>query len=112
MQQFQNDPNSKLFIGTHSKVGTGFTLNAAMYCLMLDTPWTDSGFSQSADRIWRVNNTRPAIITVLACTDSIDERVRTIVEEKKDLADYVVDGKETSVSPGLRDELMAIIKSL
>ena len=112
MQQFQTDPNSKLFIGTHSKVGTGFTLNAAMYCLMLDTPWTDSGFSQSADRIWRVNNTREAIITVLACTDSIDERVREIVETKKDLADYIVDGKETSVSPGLRDELMSIIKSL
>lgn len=112
MQQFQNDPNSKLFLGTHSKCGTGFTLNAAMYCVMLDTPWTDAGFSQSADRIWRVNNTRPAIITVLACTDSIDERVRVIVETKKDLADYVVDGKETSVSPGLRDELLAIIKSL
>ena len=112
MQQFQEKADAKLFLGTHSKCGTGFTLNAAMYCVMLDTPWTDAGFSQSADRIWRVNNTRPAIITVLACTDSIDERVRTIVEEKKDLADYVVDGKETSVSPGLRDELMSIIKSL
>ena len=112
MQQFQNNPDAKLFLGTHSKCGTGFTLNSAMYCVMLDTPWTDAGFSQSADRIWRVNNTRPAIITVLACTDSIDERVRTIVETKKDLSDYVIDGKETSISPGLKDELMSIIKSL
>ena len=112
MEQFQKDQNSKLFIGTHSKVGTGFTLNAAMYCIMLDTPWTDSGFSQSADRIWRVNNTREAIITVLACTDSIDERVRHIVETKKDLSDYIIDGNETAISQGLRDEMLNIIRDL
>ena len=29
MVQFQNDPEAKLFIGTHAKMGTGFTLNAA-----------------------------------------------------------------------------------
>lgn len=38
IEQFQNDPNSKLFIGSHAKMGTGFTLNAAQYCIMLDTP--------------------------------------------------------------------------
>ena len=112
MDQFQNDPISKVFIGTHGKCGTGFTLNAASYMVCIDTPYTYSSFSQSTDRIWRVTNTRPAFITVLTCKDSIDERVAAIVENKKELADFLVDGKENSISSGLKDELMKIIKEL
>ena len=112
MDQFQNDPISKVFIGTHGKCGTGFTLNAASYMVCIDTPYTYSSFSQSTDRIWRVTNTRPAFITVLTCEDSIDERVAAIVENKKELADFLVDGKENSISSGLKDELMKIIKEL
>lgn len=35
---FQNNPNYKIFLGTHSKAGTGITLNAARYLIMLDLP--------------------------------------------------------------------------
>ena len=112
MDQFQNDPISKVFIGTHGKCGTGFTLNAASYMICIDTPYTHSSFSQSTDRIWRVTNTRPAFITVLSCGDSIDERVAEIVENKKELADFLVDGKENTISDSLRNELFKIIKEL
>ena len=112
MDQFQNDPISKVFMGTHGKVGTGFTLNAASYMICLDTPYTHSSFSQSTDRIWRVTNTRPAFITVLTCEDSIDERVAEIVENKKELADFLVDGKENSISVELSNELRKIIREL
>lgn len=112
VQKFQNDPISKVFIGTHSKCGTGITLNSASYMICLDQPFTDASFSQSTDRIWRVTNKRPAFITVLTCQNTIDERVRQIVETKKDLSDYVVDGKENSLSAQLKDELLSIIKAL
>ena len=112
MYQFQNDPTSMLFVGTHGKCGTGFNLNAASYMICIDTPYTHSSFSQSTDRIWRVTNTRPAFITVLTCGDSIDERVAEIVENKKELADFLVDGKENSISVGLSNELRKIIQDL
>ena len=38
VEAFQNDPNSKLLIGTHQKMGTGFTLNSASYLICIDTP--------------------------------------------------------------------------
>ena len=112
IEKFQTDPDAKILICTHSKCGTGVTMNAASYCIMLDTPWTYASFSQSADRIWRITNTRPAFITVLACKDTIDERVLQILENKKDLADYVVDGVENSLSSSLRDEMLSIIQDL
>jgi SNF2 family DNA or RNA helicase len=114
MVQFQDDASAKLFIGTHAKMGTGFTLNAASYMICIDQPYTDASFSQSTDRIWRITNTRPAFVTVLTCNDTIDERVREIVETKKDLADFVIDDvqNELSVSDALTDELRKIITSL
>lgn len=112
MDRFQTLPEEKLFLGTHGKCGTGWTLNAASYLICLDTPWTYASLSQSADRIWRVTNTRPAIIVILACLETIDERVKEIVEVKKDLADYVVDGKENELSVSLQNEMRNILRSL
>lgn len=112
--RFQEDPNEQVFIGTWGKVGTGWTLNAASYLICIDTPYTDAMFSQGTDRIWRVNNERPAFITVLMCNDTIDERVQEIIETKKELGDYLVDGKEFNgtINSKLEDALRDIIRNL
>ena len=36
VDKFQNDPNSKIIIGTLAKLSTGLTLNSASYMIMLD----------------------------------------------------------------------------
>jgi SNF2 family DNA or RNA helicase len=72
-------------------------------------------FDQGTDRIWRVNNDRPAFITVLICADTIDERVQQIIETKKELSEYLVDGVEFSGQLNnnkLDDALRDIIASL
>lgn len=114
VSRFQEDPREQVFTGTFGKVGTGWTLNAASYMICLDTPYTDAMFSQATDRIWRVNNTRPAFITVLQCSDTIDERVWQIIETKKELGEYLVDGVEFSNAANNRldDELRAILRDL
>ena len=114
VSRFQEDPNEQVFAGTWGKVGTGWTLNSASYLICLDTPYTAAMFDQGTDRIWRVNNTRPAFITVLLCKETIDERVQQIIETKKELGDYLVDGKEFtgSISNKLEDELRSIILDL
>jgi SNF2 family DNA or RNA helicase len=112
--RFQDDPKEQVFAGTWGKVGTGWTLNSASYMICLDTPYTAAMFDQGTDRIWRVNNTRPAFITVLQCADTIDERVWEIVEAKKELGEYLVDGVEFSNATNNRldDALREIIRGL
>ena len=114
VSRFQDDPREQVFIGTWGKVGTGWTLNAASYLICIDTPYTAAMFDQGTDRIWRVNNDRPAFITVLICGDTIDERVQEIIERKKELGEYLVDGVEFSgqLNSKLDDELRAIIRDL
>jgi SNF2 family DNA or RNA helicase len=114
VSRFQDDPNEQVFIGTWGKVGTGWTLNSASYLICLDTPYTAAMFDQGTDRIWRVNNTRPAFIIVLMCKDTIDERVQQIIETKKELGEYLVDGVEFSNATNSRldDVLLEIIRDL
>ena len=114
VSRFQEDPTEQVFIGTWAKVGTGWTLNSASYLICLDTPYTAAMFDQGTDRIYRVNNTRPAFVTVLQCSDTIDERVWEIIENKKELSEYLVDGVEFSgqINNKLDDELRSIIASL
>ncbi len=112
MEKFQEDPEEKLFIGTAQKCGTGYTLNAASYLLCEDSPWTWAALTQTADRIWRVTNTRPAIVKIFGCADTIDDRVWEIVETKKELGDYLVDGKENELSVSLQNEMRRILREL
>ncbi len=112
--RFQDDPNEQVFLGSFAKCGTGYTLNSSMYMVCVDTPYTFSLFEQGYQRIHRISNTRPAFIKVLVCSDTIDERVQEIVETKKELGEYLVDGIEmdSTANSKLADELRDIIKSL
>ena len=110
--EFQESPEAQVFLGTFSKMGVGYTLSSSMYMLCLDTPYTFSLFEQGYQRIYRVTNTRPAFIKVLLCNETIDERIWQIVESKKDLGEFLVDGKENSLSVDLKNELAHILRTL
>jgi SWI/SNF-related matrix-associated actin-dependent regulator 1 of chromatin subfamily A len=100
MTRFQEDSNEQVFLATGQKCGTGFTLNSSMYLIFIDTPYTFSLFEQCYQRVHRINNSRPAFIKVLTCSETIDERVWQIVETKRELGEYLVDG----VGDGTADE--------
>lgn len=94
IDRFQKNDKYKVFLGTQSKMGTGVTLNAARYLIMLDEPWTYAIYEQCTDRIHRINNTEPVFIYNLICEDTIDEVVSQVINRKKSLADYMIDDKD------------------
>ena len=108
--RFSKDHN--LLICTHQKAGTGYSMPECHYSLMIDFPWTYYAFSQSCDRIYRITSDQPIFVKALVCHDTIDERVKEIVENKKDLQDYLVDGVENSVSESLKSEMKNILLNL
>ena len=91
IDKFQKEDKYKVFIGTISKCGTGVTLTAASYMIMIDTPFTASSTEQAEDRIYRIGTTKPVFIYHLICEDTIDERVAKIIATKGAMSDYLVD---------------------
>lgn len=96
---FENDSSKKVMIATWQKMGTGHTLTAANYCIFVDTPWTDADFQQSADRIYRIGQSKKVTIITLVTKDSYDERVLDILQNKKILSSYLIDnGNSTGLN--------------
>ena len=98
IDDFQNNFNSKVFIGTWQKCGTGITLTSASYMIFIDCAWTSAGNQQAEDRIYRIGSKEPVFIYYLWCKDTIDERVKEIVEDKEAISDYIVDDKVSDKS--------------
>lgn len=109
MIKFQNDDKYKVFLATSKKIGAGIDLYAARYMIFLDTPWTYAVTSQCEDRIHRIGAKDKMFIYRLICTNTIDEKVEEIVNKKKVLSEYVVDGE---ISDDLYDVLVRYIKEL
>lgn len=95
VDKFQTDNEHMLLLGSLNKVATGLTLNRASYLIMLDEFWTSAMNTQAHDRIYRLNNTTPAFITVLACAGTIDEHVHEVAQFKQELSDFMIDNKPT-----------------
>lgn len=108
-QKFQTDINTRVFIGTTSKCGTGITLNAASYMIFIDHPWTAAGCEQAEDRIHRIGTKNSVFIYRLIAKNTIDERVLELVNDKRALSSYVIDDE---IPPEYVDSLRRYIEDL
>lgn len=88
---FQNNDTNKVYIGTVQKMSTGITLTSASYMILLDSPWTPSELDQAVDRIHRIGSTKPVIIYNLIANNTIDERIKELVDTKRSVSDYIID---------------------
>ena len=93
IESFQGDAVHKVMCATTAKMGTGVTLTAANYAIFLDTPWTAALCEQCEDRIHRIGSKKPVFIYYLWTEDTVDERVREIVEDKEAISNFIVDDK-------------------
>lgn len=109
IDKFQTDDNYKVMLATWSKMGTGITLTAANNVIFIDTPYTNAGVEQAIDRCYRIGSNKHLFVYFLICKDTVDERVKEIVQDKGLVSDYVVDD---IVQPQLIDRLKSIIFNL
>ena len=82
-------------VGTIGALGTGLTLTSANNVIFLDEPWNMALREQAEDRAHRIGQNKFVNIYFLLTKGTIDERIHTIVEEKGEISDYIVDKEET-----------------
>lgn len=95
VKQFQGEDDKKVIIGTIGAMGTGLTLTSANNVIFLDEPWNMALREQAEDRAHRIGQNKTVNIYFLLTKDTIDERIHTIVEDKGEVSDYIVDKEET-----------------
>lgn len=93
VQQFQEMDSVKVAIGTTGAMGTGITLTAGTVVIFLDEPWTNAAKEQAIDRCHRIGTTDNITIYTIMAHNTIDERIHSIVLQKGEIADFMVDNK-------------------
>lgn len=95
IRRFKNDPECRLFLSTDSG-SVGLNLQVADVVINLDLPWNPARLEQRIARAWRKHQKRPVQVINLVSEHSIEQRMLSLLEQKRLLAEGVVDGKGKS----------------
>lgn len=71
----------------------GHSFHLTNNVILLAYSWAYDKFKQALDRVHRLNSVQPVNVYVVLCTGSIDRRLESLVQEKSDAAELVLDGR-------------------
>ena len=91
IHRFKKDPECRLFLSTDSGA-LGLNLQVADVVINLDMPWNPARLEQRIARAWRKHQKRPVQVINLVSEHSIEHRMLSLLEQKRSLAEGIVDG--------------------
>ena len=94
---FQNDPDTKVFIGQLQTTGMGLTLTAGTVAVYYSLDFSYANYEQSRARIRRIGQTKRGVYIHLVCKDTIDEKVMAALKQKADVSKLLVDDYKTLI---------------
>lgn len=98
-----------LFLISLKAGGLGLNLTAADYVLHMDPWWNPAVEDQAADRAHRIGQKRPVTVYRLVATNTIEEKIVRLHQEKRDLANSLLEGSDVSARISA-EELLNLIK--
>ena len=92
VRRFQADDGPELCVCSLGVASHGFTLTAAANVAFLELDWTPAKHDQAEDRVHRIGQAESVTAWYLLANETIDERIATLLAEKRDVVDSVTDG--------------------
>ena len=90
VKRFQDDPNTRFFIGNPSTGGYGLTLTAASTVVYYSNSYNLEYREQSEDRAHRIGQTKSVNYVDLCTQGTIDEKIIKALRAKKNIAAQVL----------------------
>jgi non-specific serine/threonine protein kinase len=107
--RFQSDDAPPVLLISLRAGGTGLNLTAANHVVHFDRWWNPAVENQATDRAFRIGQKRNVQVRKFICTGTLEERIDTMIEEKKDLAERIVGSGEAWLTELSTDELRDIV---
>lgn len=101
VERFQTDPECKVFVAQIDTAGLGITLTAAKVACFFSPTWNYASYQQALSRTHRIGAEHDSCHYIhLICPGTVDEDVMAALDQKKSLADLVVDRKGAMLEGG------------
>lgn len=101
VDQFQNDPETQLFLISLKAGGVGLNLTAADYVLLYDPWWNAAAEEQAINRAHRIGRKDNVIAKRYVMLECIEERMMKLKEMKSALANDVIDHDDIAAGKSL-----------
>jgi superfamily II DNA or RNA helicase len=88
--------------------GTGLNLTAADYVIHMDPWWNPAVEDQASDRAHRIGQLRPVTIYRLVAKNTIEDKIVQLHQQKRELADSLLEGTDFSGKLSTEDLLRLI----
>ena len=101
VDSFQNNPVTRVFIGSIGAAGVGITLTASSHVVFAELPLRPADMLQAEDRAHRIGQKGSVLIDVLVFDGSVDAHIAKMLVAKQDVADMALDdstGLDTDLS--------------
>ncbi len=103
VEDFQANPDTKVFVAQIQTAGLGITLHAASTAVFYSYDYNYANYAQALARIHRIGQRLPVTYIHLVVDGSIDEKILAALENKEDMAKTVVDSwREVLTTPEKR----------
>lgn len=90
VNDFQSDPEVKVFLISLKAGGIGLNLTAADYVYLVDPWWNPAVENQAIDRAHRIGQHQNVMAVRLICPGTIEEKIVQLQETKKELTDDLI----------------------
>ena len=90
VRRFQSEDGPAVFVLSLKAGGIGLNLTAANHVVHFDRWWNPAVEDQATDRAFRIGQKKNVQVRKLTCVGTLEERIDTLINRKKDLADRIV----------------------
>jgi superfamily II DNA or RNA helicase len=106
VNQFQ-DPNNttNVFLISLKAGNAGLNLTAASYVILFDPWWNTAVQQQAIDRTHRIGQTKNVFAYKMICKDTIEEKIISLQQHKKQLAEELISEDEGFVKSLTEDDI-------
>ncbi len=108
---FQGEDYMPYMILSVKAGGTGLNLTRASHVIHFDRWWNPAVENQATDRAFRIGQKNNVMVHKLVCEKTIEEKINTLIESKKELSEAVVgSGSESWITEMGNDELLDMLR--
>lgn len=104
IERFQSE-KVPLFVLSLKAGGFGLNLTAANHVFHFDRWWNPAVENQATDRAFRIGQTKNVQVHKFVTIGTVEERIDTLIEKKKELADTIVGSGEGWITEMSADQL-------
>jgi len=108
VDEFQNNPNIRYFIGSIMSAGVGITLTSASHVVFAELDWVPGNISQAEDRCHRISQNNNVLIQHLVLEGSLDAKIAKTLVQKQEVIDKALDLEYSLEEPALPDEVLPL----